>query len=183
MKTITTAGKTYNLYWTYGTVEESGKNMETQVSGGGGGGATYGGYGGNTPVHISSKTVIHDQIFLVDEEGFEHSFQLQDMNIACRKGNKLSVIWAIQQGKKKGPYIMAYNHTTGKVFNDEKEQIKMFRRNGPLILLAIVLAGFMGSQVAGGFYILVVAIPIWWVVEGNKARKKFLNETDFKSFK
>lgn len=182
MKTITAAGKTYNLHWTYGTVEESGKNMETQVSGGGGGGATYGGYGGNTPVHISSRTVIHDQIFLVDEGG-EYSFQLQDMNVACRKGNKLSVIWAIQQGKKRGSYIVTYNHTTGKVFNDEKEQIKMFRRSGPLILLAMVLAGFMGYQLIGAFYILVVAIPIWWIAEGKRERKKFLSETNFNEFK
>ncbi len=100
---------TYNLNWVTGKVVGQGKYATTAVSGGGGG-AT------NSPVTISSSTTIHNDIFLVDSNGKEHSFQLSDFNLACREGNQLTVIWAIRKGKKEGQYIVAINHTTSQQF-------------------------------------------------------------------
>jgi len=62
--------------------------METKVSGSGGGGTTFRGTGGNSNVHITSKTVVHDQIFLEGLNCREYSFQLSDFNVACREGNR-----------------------------------------------------------------------------------------------
>lgn len=69
MKPIHVGGREYALHYTTGTVEETGKNMETRVTGGGGGGATYGGYGGTAPVTIRSQTIVHDQLFVTDANG------------------------------------------------------------------------------------------------------------------
>lgn len=116
----------FDLHLFSGIVEESEKKLETRVSGGGGGGATYQGTGGNAPISISSTTVIHDQLFLTNKEGKERSFQLQDFNLACRKGNAVSVYWGIKQGKSNGSYLAVKNHTTDQVFFDEGQISTMF---------------------------------------------------------
>lgn len=181
MKNITAGGQQYNLYWVCGKVEETGKNLETRVSGGGGGGATFGGYGGTAPVSIQSTTVVHDQIFLTDNDGKEHSFQLQSMDVACRSGNQLSVLWAIKSGGKTGPYIAVHNHTTGQSFFDKKALNKMFCRNGWLVVAAIVVALFLG-KISGLFYLVAFVLPIAWYIEGTMGAKKFREQTNFKEF-
>lgn len=181
MKTITAGGKQYELYWTYGRVEESGKNMETKVSGGGGGGATFGGYGGTAPVNIRSHTVVHDQIFLTDPKGNEHAFQLQGMNVACRSGNQLSVLWAVEAGQKKGPYIAVYNHTTSQSFFEKMALNKMFRRNGWYVLAAMAACLILGRFI-NLLYWGILLLPIAWIIEGTMAAKKFREETNFKEF-
>lgn len=60
MQTIKLNGKDYDLQSTTGKVWGSGKNMETRVSGGGGGGYTNRGTGYTAPVSITSKTIVHD---------------------------------------------------------------------------------------------------------------------------
>src|ERR1700749_2767716 len=99
MEALQVGGRTYELHHTTGTVQEAGKNMETRVSGSGGGGASFGGYGGTEPGNIRSQPIVHDQLFLIDSNGNEHAFQLQDFNLACRAGQEVSVIWAIKKGK------------------------------------------------------------------------------------
>lgn len=181
MKTITAGGKEYDLYSTTGKVEETGKNMETKVSGGGGGGGMYRGYGGTAPVTIRSTTTIHDQIFLTDAAGAEHSFQLQDFNVACRTGNILTVLWAIKKGDKTGPYIAVYNHTTGNSFFDTASLNKIFRRPVLYMLGAIVLCLILGNFISL-FYFGIIVVPILWFVEGSMGAKKFKAETDFKEY-
>ncbi|MFN3997762.1 hypothetical protein [Algoriphagus sp.] len=138
MKSFNPSGATaFDLQSFSGKVEESGKNMETRVSGGGGGGATYQGTGGTAPISITSKTVIHDQLFLTNKEGKERSFQLQDFNLACRKGNEVTVFWGIKKGKSNGSYLAVKNHTTDQVFFDEGEVKKMFLNLTVQILLIL----------------------------------------------
>jgi len=182
MENSTTIGKDYNLQWTYGTVVETGKNMETKISGGGGGGATFGGYGASTATRIRSETIIHDQIFLVDENQQEHSFQLKHMNVACRNGNALSVFQAIKEGRNRGSYIIVYNHTTGQVFSHKGMLQMVFRRNGWLVLALMIAAVFLGS-VGYLFYYLILILPVAWFLEGYITANKFLKETDFRQFK
>jgi hypothetical protein len=181
MKKITAGAKQYDLYWTFGKVEETGKNLETKVSGSGGGGATFKGYGGTAPVSITSTTTVHDQIFLVDNSGNEHAYQLQDMNVACRTSNQLSVIWAIKEGQKTGPYIAVFNHTTNQPFFQDKALSGMFRRNGWLVLAAVLVALYLGTY-SGIFYLVAVVLPIAWLIEGSLGVKKFKDETNFKEF-
>lgn len=150
----------FDLHHFTGIVEESGKNMETRVSGGGGGGATYQGTGGTAPISISSTTVIHDQLFLTSLEGKERSFQLQDFNLACRKGNVASVFWGIKKGKSNGPYLAVKNHTTEQVFFDENEVSKMFLNlwMQALIVLggvmAIFIISYLGYIIGAGLFFL-----------------------------
>ena len=106
MKKIEAEGKFFNIYWTTGTVKSEKKYSTTNVSGGG---STINGQGS---VSISSTTTIHDDIFIIDESGKEHSFQLSNFDVACREGNKVSVVWAILEGKERGPYVLVINHDT-----------------------------------------------------------------------
>ncbi|CAN5388723.1 hypothetical protein BH11BAC3_BH11BAC3_46290 [soil metagenome] len=175
MQALTAGGKNYDLYWTNGLVEETGKNMETRVSGGGG--------ANNTNVQIHSHTVIHDQIFLTDNGGKEHSFQLSGFNVACRTGNDLSVLWAIKEGKKTGPYIAVYNHSTKQGFFADGPLKRMFCRNGWLLLGAIILSLILGSKLSGFFIFIAFLLPMAWLIEGSMGAKKFKNETDFSRFK
>src|SRR5881296_840061 len=123
MKTIQIRGKEFVLYSTTGQVVGGSKNLETKVYGGGGGGSTHEGTGYSAPVRISSVTIVHDQIFLSDNGGKEHAFQLSDFDIACREGHKLTVVWVVKKGKERGPYIAVRNHTTSQTFFAE-DQIK-----------------------------------------------------------
>jgi len=109
------------IYAFTGKVVGSSKNMETKVSGGGGGGYSYRGTGGTAPVRITSTTIVHDQLFLVNKEGNETALQLQGFDLACRESNIVSACWAIVQGDQKGPYFAIVNHTTGSKF--EKESV------------------------------------------------------------
>lgn len=149
----------FELYSFCGIVEESGKNMETRVHGGGGGGATYQGTGGTAPVSISSTTVVHDQIFLTRKDGKERAFQLQDFDLACRKGNEVTVFWGIKDGKDKGAYVAVKNHSTDQSFFDEKDLKKLFINGWVQLLLIIggIIAIFAFSYVgyaigAGAFF-------------------------------
>lgn len=146
--------KPFDIYTFTGTVEETSKNMESIVSGGGGGGATYRGTGGTAPVTFTSRTVIHDQFFLIDSDGKERSFQLQDFNLAVRKGNLLTVYWGIVSGNQSGHYFAVKNHHTNEFFY-QKEVLKNFFMKKYLVFFLIfssLIAGF-GALISNGAYI------------------------------
>lgn len=180
MNKIITSGKEYDVYWTCGKVQDSSKNMETRVHGSGGGST---GYGNTAPVNISSTTTIHDQFFLVDKNGKESSFQLQNFNVACRQGNELSVIWAIKTGKKNGPYIVVRNRTTAETFYQEVELKKIFRYPVYYPWAATLVSFIVGNIVGFGTgFLLVVGVWVAWFVHGSRQVKKFKNETNFDEF-
>ncbi|MBS1597618.1 MAG: hypothetical protein JST75_05300 [Bacteroidetes bacterium] len=184
MRTISTSGKVYDLYWTTGQVVSAGKNMETRVHGGGGGGYSYQGTGSSAPITITSTTVVHDQIFLLDKSGREHSFQLQNFNVACREGNELTVSWAIKKGSKTGPYIVSFNRTTGQVYYNDGELKKIFRYPAWYPLIATLICFFIGSAIGWGITLIAI-IAIWsaWIYLGSKEVKRFKTETDFNELK
>ena len=183
MKTYQASGKEIQLYNFTGIVAETGKNMETIVSGGGGGGYSYQGTGGTAPVSIRSRTVVHDQFFLVDAKGNEMSFQLQDFNIACRRDNKLTVIWGIKKGKDKGPYIIVHNHSTNSTFYDDKSMARLFRLSPLLLFGGGLLAIIILWNIIGG-WILAIAIGglIYYEITLRKQIKAFKNSIDFTEF-
>ena len=181
MELIKVNSQTYELHWVTGKIEEAGKNLETKVSGGGGGGFTYRGTGGTAPVSIKSKTVVHDQIFITEDNGHEHSFQLQDFNIACRNGNRASVLWAIKPGRKSGPYIAVLNHSTGQAYYDNKGLQRIFRRPVVYLLILVVFFFFIGRGNHLFYWMIPVAI-IYWLVEGIIAANRFRNNLDMKRY-
>lgn len=187
MKTIVVGGKNVELHAVKGLVLSTSKNMETKVTGSGGGGFSYRGTGGNSNVRIKSNTTIHDQLFLLDDSGREHAFQLQDFNLACREGNNLAVVSAIKQGKDSGPYIAVVNHTTGKISFNADALKKAFAPN--LLMLAAIFIGtcILGLSLAGsGFlvfaFFLFIGLFIYMsVVTSNNVKtvKSNINLADF----
>jgi hypothetical protein len=181
MKQIVAATKSIDLYWTTGKVADAGKNMETIVKGGGGGGYTYKGTGTTAPVSITSTTVVHDQIFLIDREGNEHAFQLQGFNVACRTNNELAIIWAIREGKNNGPYIIAYNYSTRNAFYNDSSLNKLFRY--PVWFLLAAMAGcLLLGRLNDLFYVLFCAAPFVWLFLARQQANRFKNSLDFSEF-
>jgi len=115
-KDIIVGGKLYAIYYVQGGVVGKDKQMETRVHGGGGGGATYQGTGGTAPISISSTSTIHDKVYLDTGNGKEAVIEVQDWDIACREGHRMTVVWVIGQGKNSGPYVGFANHTTDELF-------------------------------------------------------------------
>lgn len=178
MRTIETCNKEYELYWVTGEVAESGKSMETKVHGSGGG--SYGN-GYTAPVNIRSTTTVHDQIFMIDREGKEHAFQLQDFHVACRSGNQLSVLWAVRKGKRTGPYIAVHNKTTSQTYFQDSELKKIFSYSiwypVGIALLCLLLHNILP------YWGLLMVVPfVAWVYVQRKEVKRFKAETDFNSF-
>jgi hypothetical protein len=177
MKTIDIHGRHYTIYNATGKVEEAGKNLETRVHGGGGGGFTYGGTGGSAPVSISSTTVVHDQIFLTDKAGIEHSFQLQDFDVAVRTGNEISVMWAVKKGKATGKYIAVLNNTTRQNYFNQKALKNVFRFN----LLYFLAGGFVlglifGRSITAGTFGIVLGLLAWALIWDFPKLNKFKAE-------
>ena len=151
MKTYTPSHqRSFDLYHFTGITEESGKNLETKVSGGGGGGATYQGTGGTAPVTITSRTVVHDQLFLINKEGKEKSFQLQDFNLAARKGNQLTVFWGIKSGDQTGYYFAVKNHSTEEEYYREDLLKKYFIKGWLQGILMLISGIFLIMGLLGG---------------------------------
>ncbi|PZX49891.1 hypothetical protein [Algoriphagus chordae] len=162
--------KAFNIYQFSGEVAESGKNLETRVSGGGGGGSTYQGSGYSAPVSITSQTVIHDQLFLINSEGKERSFQLQDFNLACRKGNNVTVYWYIREGKSQGSYFGVINHSTDQNYIDQKETKKMFLN--PLYFYGLIFLGISTLIQLHIISLIVACVCGFFIWKMKKTSKK-----------
>ena len=178
MRTIQTCNKEYELYWVTGEVAETGKNMETRVHGSGGG--SYGN-GYTAPVHVTSTTTVHDQLFVMDRQGQEHAFQLQDFHLACRTGNQVTVLWAVRKGKKTGPYVVVHNKTTKNTFFQEKALQGIFSYSVLYPVGAAILCLFLYNLLP--FFLLWAIAPfVAWFIIRKREINKFKTETDFGSF-
>ncbi|RZK28133.1 MAG: hypothetical protein EOO63_11915 [Hymenobacter sp.] len=107
-------------------------------------------------LNLASTTVVHDQFFLEDANGQEHSFQLQGFNLACREGNSLTVVWAIKAGQQRGPYVAVLNNTTQNRFYNEKAIDNLSSPNFLLYLLGFVVAIVLEFKIFSGFWLLLV---------------------------
>ena len=136
MREILINGKPFELHAVTGRVAAANKQLETRVSGGGGGGYAHQGTGFTNAVHISSTTVTHDQVYVVDGGGREHALRLQNWNLACREGHELTAVWLIKKGKTSGPYVAIRNATIDETKYDDKELAKASRPIWPLAALA-----------------------------------------------
>ncbi|MGB2867999.1 MAG: hypothetical protein WBD36_06090 [Bacteroidota bacterium] len=131
---LETGGKQYGLYWVTGKVVGQGKFSTTHVSGGGSSGDGY-------TAPVSSSSTIHNDIFLLDLKGKEHSFQLSGWDVACREGHELTVLWAIRKGKQSGHYIVVMNHTTSEQYFDRDSIYKkMFWNWSGYLIIPVVFS-------------------------------------------
>ena len=163
--------KTYEHCFFKGSVVGATKQLETKVSGGGGGGSTYRGTGYTAPVQISSTTITHDMIHLADEEGKELALRLENWDLSVRETHLLTAIWLIKKGKKKGPYVAIHNHTLEETDYNEKALAKMHR--SLWILLASLAMIFL--PVSGGvkFVLLLAGLSFWWI-KGIMGQRKLI---------
>ena len=175
MKTITSNTKTYNIYHTFGKVANTNKNMETRVHGSGG--------ANNTNVRISSTTIVHDHLFVIDNDGQEHSFQLQGFDLACREGNEIAVAWGIKNGSNKGPYFMVHNFTTKQTVYKNPILHMMLRYPLWMALLATIFSFYLMSVDGTLGTIVLIAIWIGWFVTASQAVKKFKSEINLDEYR
>lgn len=158
-KNIVVNGTTYALHSVTGKVLNTTKAMETSVQGSvsGGGGRLREGSGKLKPVdlNLTSTTIVHDQVFLQDETGREHSFQLQGFNLACRESNSLTVTWAIKTGQARGPYVAVVNHSTQNRYLNDKAIDNLCSPSGWLYLLFFLGAIVLELMIFSGFWLLL----------------------------
>jgi hypothetical protein len=165
MKTLTIDSKPIELYWFTGSVVGASKNLETRVTGGGGGGQN----GYSAPVSIRSTTTVHDQLFLVDRSGTERAFQLSNFDVACRESHNVSVVWAMKKGAKEGPYILVHNHTTGDAsFKNDKLRALLLPSTA-LYWAITLLATLLAIWISNGYGFLILAgIIVWSMIHYRK---------------
>jgi hypothetical protein len=154
--------KIYEHHFFRGTVVGAEKQLETKVSGSGGGGGSYRGTGYQAPVRISSTTVTHDMIHLADEDGKELALRLQNWDLAARESHRLTAIWVVKKGRKNGPYVAIHNHTLDATDYNERELAKLHRSLWILLAsIAVLFLPFLGTGTK--IFLMLVGLCIWWV--------------------
>lgn len=114
-ETITVRNKHYDISHFIGTVTQREKQRETRVSSSG---------GGDAPVHTSSTTYIHDEIFLENETGDQQVLKLVNWDISAKEGNTVQTLAASKSGKKQQYYVAIQNISTGSVYWERKEALR-----------------------------------------------------------
>lgn len=168
MREIRINGRSLEVHTMVGKVVGASKHLETKVHGSGGGGGSYQGTGYTAPVHISSTTTTHDQIFLQASDGSEHALKLQNWDLACRESHELIATWMMKKGAKSGPYVAIRNMTTGSTDYNDKALAQLTRPWYPLLGLVLpFLMHFSGLS-------FMLAIAGWgvWLYLGMKGRRE-----------
>jgi len=179
LKEATINNKDWGLNYFTGTVVQEKKWTETKISGGGQ-------TNGPIPDEIRTKNTRYDQIILKNTDGKERSFEFQEMDIACREGNVVTVIWAIPKGKDKGDYILVYNHQSDNYFwNDDFAfmflpglvKLPLIGNSSYWPLVAFLISPFVFMTIIPadwGLLVLVLPFAVYFGVRGwsrGKARK------------
>lgn len=144
----------YNLSIITGIVADAKRQMETKITTQHGHNTNYINNGTtistiNVPwSRIKSENVVHDQIFMVDDDNSEHSFHLYNWSLDCRPGNRLSVA-QIQDKKGNKVELMIKNETTKKTYTSG---IGMLSRKLIWDQIALAVGGlnFVGCILLGG---------------------------------
>jgi hypothetical protein len=101
------------------------KQKETQIS------SQSFGTQSRPQVHVSSTTIDHHELFLVDDKGKEESFQMTDFDFPCREGQTVTVVWAVPEDANRGPFIHVRNHNTEESFQIAPNNIAdIFKKPG-----------------------------------------------------
>lgn len=178
------------IYYDRGKVAGKDKHLETIVSGSGGGGGTYPGTSTTAPINmkITSRTVIHDKIYLQKEDGKERAVELTDWDVACHEGNDMLVTWIIPDGKERGDYVAIKNITTdSELFNDaavknvaNQHFIKITLLRWVIaIVVMIILYNAAGGSLGTLWVAAFVAYEIYIYTKNKQATtivKKYLKE-------
>lgn len=165
-----------------GKVVDNNKQLETIVSGSGGGGTIYNGKGTLDPINIHSTTAVHDHFFLIDENGTEISVKLIDWNVSLRNEHTINIIWAISGKKTTGPYVAINNQNLNDViWNDTalKYVVASCLTKHLLIgLVASIILGYLTSNFSLFFFGLIATFIYFYIQRGILAKdlKSKINE-------
>lgn len=172
-----TAGKfNYTIHYAKGKVVGKDKNIETKISGSGGGGTVNKGTGDIDDISITSTTLIHDKIYLQQENGKEVAIELTNWDLACREGHEMLVIWIKRGTNESGSYVVVKNYTTDSIkFNDAKIKDLANQHLIASCLLAffIILATsiilyFIGGGI--GIVLGVIALAVYEMMVRNRSK-------------
>lgn len=164
-------GKTYQIGSFVGKVIQASKDRETQVHGVGGGGRLHDGTGDIAPVSIGSVTILHDDLYLINEQGVEKNFRLRDWDISARVGHTMQVIWVVRPNKDYGEFVVVKNFNLdnelwshGVINGMGYEHNERFRLISYITI--VILAYVVGSWLVlfGG----IIANFIYWDRMNNK---------------
>lgn len=126
---IKAGGNKYKLEYTTGIVITHDKRTETVVH-------------GNAST-TSSFSVVHDDIILLDDKGGEKAFQLVEFDVACREGNKLTIVWAAKKGQELGWDIAVYNNSTSRIHFNHNNMYMMCERGMKRIVFSTMILVFI----------------------------------------
>lgn len=106
---------------------------------------------------------LHDELMVKDLEGREHVFQLDDLQVAARRGDEVTVVWTTSTDAEHGPFIVVRNHTSADTYYDEEALLRLYLREPRGVLWTALL-------IATCFTPLVLGVP-WFLLQRSKARR------------
>ena len=155
------------LGWTCqvtGEVKHTDRAFETIVRSSGGGGSVGPNGGYVSAPRLDSTSVAHQNLFVRDDSGAEHSFAWSGWTLPVRSGNRVSVMWGGPKGANEGKYLAAANLDTGDTRENKKgmwefaSALYSYRPHLVFIfVVALIMAyftwdSFLSSPVAGWAY-------------------------------
>ena len=173
--------KTYTICDFYGQVIDTSKQRETKVTGSGGGGVTWDGYGANSDVKITSTTTLHTEFYLLHESGREEHFKFTDWDISARIGHTLQIFWVIPPNQSRGPYVVAYNKNLNEYLIRKSELYSIAGQHyfwqamgsyGLVIVIAYVMSSF--------WVLLFGLVGVWYFWTKKKCEIYAILESEIK---
>lgn len=167
-KDVVLYGKTYTFCDFTGQLMDISKQRETHISGSGGGGATWDGYGTTAPINIQSSTTLHEDLYLMNDSGQEKHFKMRNWDITGRIGHTMQVVWVIAPRRKTGPYVAVYNHSLDMVHwaNNQMHKLAVahyfFQKWGSIAVVAVL------AYIVESFWVLLIGAIIAWFYWGMK---------------
>lgn len=155
-----------DLFVRSGIVVKSETGYSTQVHGRG---------GANSDVVISSKTTEHLRIFVAEPDGGEFTASFDNLGIAVREGNRVSVVHAGNKAGRSGYAIALVNHDTRQdaIEKETIGRVMSVYHFGCLAMVGLFALMLMAVLAVPPFG-TVVAVAIawgWWALRVAPKRK------------
>lgn len=117
---------------------------------------------------------LHDELMVRDLEGRDHVFHLEELQVAARRGDEVTVVWTTSRDAEHGPFIVVRNHTSADTYYDEEALLRLYLREPRGGLWTALL-------IATCFTPLVLGVP-WFLLQRARARRAVMRFKDDLSF-
>jgi hypothetical protein len=172
-------GKRWQLHHFTGKVMATRKQKEGRVSG-----------FTTAPANliVTSTTVDHHELFLLNEHGIEKSFRFVNFDFPCREGHLVSVVWSTSPEAQTSPPIAARNHNTDELHFVEAKRLGLAAgKSFGFQVGVIVTAMIVGALVLGAFATLLLmpfillGVLYYFRKQGRMVADKLLASDVFRS--